>query len=321
MNSRNLLSIALFIMLLGSSLLYLNLSHYIDAESSNEAPITLIIQRGYSVKKIGKELAERNLIAQPKIFCLVHKLFFKATPLQAGEYEIPPHASIRDIINLMHEGKVIVHKLTLPEGITNKEIVDSILNEPMLVGSVTKEFHEGDFLADTYYYTYGESKMMLLNRIYNKSQTIINELWEKRANNLPLANKNEAVALASIIEKETGIASERPRIAGVFINRLRKKMRLQADPTVIYAVTKGEYLFTRSITRADLKIDSPYNTYLYIGLPPTAIASPGIAAIEAALNPLETTELYFVVNGNGGHNFSSNLAEHNNHVSNYRNAK
>ncbi len=321
MNKRNLLSVALFIILLSSSLLYLNLSHYIDAASNNAVSVNLIIQRGYSVKKIGKELAERNLIAQPKLFCLVHRLFFKAVPLQAGEYEIPPHATIHDIIELMHEGKVIVHKLTLPEGITNKEIIEIILNEPMLVGKITKEFQEGDFLADTYYYTYGESKMMLLNRIYNKSQIMIDNLWAKKADNLPLVSKNEAVVLASIIEKETGIANERPRIAGVFINRLRKKMKLQADPTVIYAVTKGEYLFTRNITITDLKIDSPYNTYLHEGLPPTAIASPGVAAIEAALNPLVTNELYFVATGNGGHNFSSNLAEHNNHVRNYRNGQ
>ena len=218
----------------------------------------------------------------------------------------------------MHKGMVIIHKLTLPEGITNKEIVDNIRNDSALVGEITKEFKEGDLLADTYFYTYGESKMMLLNRIYHKSQAIIDELWEKRSANLPLANKNEAVVLASIIEKETNLASERKRIAGVFINRLRKNIKLQADPTVIYAVTQGQYVFNREITRADLKIDSPYNSYLYAGLPPTAIASPGISSIEAALNPLETNELYFVVNGLGGHNFSSTLAEHNNHVTNFR---
>ncbi len=321
MNNRNFLSIIIFLILLSSSLIVLNLSYYIETPSSSDSSVNIIIQRGFSVKRIGKELAKYNLVRQPKIFALVHKLFFKARPLRSGEYEIPAHASIRDIILLLQKGDVIVHKLTLQEGITKKEIFDKILSESMLVGSITKDFQEGDLLADTYYYTYGESKMMLLNRIYNKSQAIIDELWEKRAANLPFDNKKDAIILASIIEKETSMASERPRISSVFINRLRKKMRLQADPTVIYAITKGEYAFNRSITLADLKFDSPYNTYLYIGLPPTAIASPGKNAFEAALNPLATNDLYFVANGTGGHNFSSSLNDHNNHVRNYRNAQ
>ena len=321
MNKRNLSSIALFLFILGSSLLYLNLSHYINAPGHNQKPINLIIERGFSVKKIGKELMQRHLITQPKVFYLVHKIFFKAVTLQAGEYEIPAHASIRQMIKLFRDGSIIIHKLTIPEGITKQEILNKILNESMLVGEITKEFNEGELLADTYQYTYGESKMMLLNRIYNKSQVIIDELWEKRSPDLPLTNKTQALALASIVEKETGIAEERPRIAGVFTNRLRKKMKLQADPTVIYAITKGEYVFNRSITAADLKNKSPYNTYVNIGLPPTAIASPGKAALEAALNPLKTDELYFVANGQGGHNFSSSLNAHNNHVKNYRNAK
>lgn len=321
MNSRNLISIALFLTILGSSLLYLNLSHYINAPGYNSMAVNLIVQRGYSVKKIGKELAQKNVISQPKLFYLVHRLFFKGVALQAGEYQIPAHASIRNIIKMMHDGSILIHKLTLPEGITKQEIIDKIISEKMLVGEITKEFHEGELLADTYYYTYGESKMMLLNRIYNKSQIVINELWKTRSDNLPFKTIVEALALASIIEKETNLAIERPRIAGVFVNRLRKKMRLQADPTVIYAITKGEYVFARAITKADLKVDSPYNTYMYTGLPPTAIASPGIAALEAALHPLETKDLYFVVNGKGGHNFSSSLNEHNQHVNNYRNAK
>ena len=321
MNKRSLLSILFFLTILGSSLLYVNLDCYVNAPGYNDQPVNIIVKRGYSVKKIGKELVERNVIAHPKIFYLVHRLFFRGRTLQAGEYEIPAHASIREIIKMIHQGSVLVHKLTITEGITNKEVIDHIAAENMLVGDITKEFHEGDFLADTYYYTYGESKMMVLNRIYKKSQAIIEELWEKRQENLPISSKQEAVTLASIVEKETGIASERPRIAGVFINRLKKKMKLQADPTVIYAVTQGQYVFNREITLSDLKIKSPYNTYLYEGLPPTAIASPGRAAIEAVLNPMETNELYFVANGKGGHNFSASLSDHNNHVRNYRNAQ
>ena len=307
--------------MLGSSLVYLNLSHYIESPNDQTQTIRLIIPRGYSVKKIAKELSRYQVITYPKAFWMVHRVFFSDSPLQAGEYEIPPHSSVQSIIEMMHEGKVVVHKLTLPEGITTQEILEKVINESMLLGEVTTEFNEGDFLADTYHYTYGETKMMLLNRMYQKSQDIINELWSKRAPNLPLANKQEAIILASIIEKETGIAAERPRIAGVFVNRLRKKMKLQADPTVIYAITQGQYVFNRSITASDLKIKSLYNTYLYPGLPPTAIGNPGLKALEAALNPLDTKEIYFVADGKGGHNFSTTLVDHNQHVSNYRKEK
>ncbi len=315
---KRIILISIFILILGLGLAYLNLSHYMNTESNNDQVVNLIVPRGYSIKKIAKELTRYNLISYPKVFWLSHRMFFQDLPLQAGEYAIPAHTPIRDILNMMHEGRVVIHKLTFPEGITIKEIITKIQNEKMLIDEITREFNEGDFIADTYHYTYGETKMMLLNRIYKKSQALLDELWAKRLPNLPLANKQEAVILASIVEKETGLASERRRIAGVFINRLNKKMRLQADPTVIYAVTQGQYVFNRSITLTDLKIKSLYNTYLYVGLPPTAIGNPGISAIEAVLNPLTTTELYFVVDSKGGHNFSSNLKDHNQHVSNYR---
>jgi len=310
--------IGLFVFVLTSFLAYLNLGYYVNSPGGNDQAVRIIINRGYSVKKIGKELTKNDLVIHPKLFWLIHKIFFAQTSLQAGEYEIPIHASIRDIINMMHRGEVIIHKLTLPEGITVKEIITKIQLEPMLLGEVTNEFAEGDFLANTYFYTYGETKMMLLNRMYKESQTIIDELWNKRSPNLPLSSKKDAMTLASIIEKETSIGSERARISAVFINRLRKNMKLQADPTVIYAVTRGQYVLNRSITLNDLKIKSLYNTYLYSGLPPTPIATPGKAALEAALNPLNTNELYFVVDNKGGHNFSTNLNDHNIHVQNYR---
>lgn len=315
---RNILHSIIFIITLGMILLYLNLNHYVNFPSQKEQASQIIIKRGYSVKRIGKELKQYGYINSSKIFYLINRFIFRNKPLQAGEYEIPANATIREIINKMQKGEVIIHKFTIPEGVTKFEILSQIKINPMLVGEITKNFTEGELLADTYHYTYGESKMMLLNRIYKKSQKIITQLWETRQSDLPLSSINEALSLASIIEKETSLASERKRISGVFINRLRKKMRLQADPTVIYAVTKGEYLLNRQISRADLNIDSPYNTYLYFGLPPTAIASPGAASLEAALNPIKTEDLYFVVDGKGGHNFSSTLLQHNVHVNNYR---
>lgn len=306
------------ILVIGSSLLYINLSHYLNSPNSQDHSINVIIPKGYSVKKISKELAKKEVIKYPNLFWVMHKIFFSELSLQAGEYEILPHSSVRNILDMMHEGRVVIHKVTFPEGITVKEILDKVQSENLLFGEITKEFHEGDFLANTYHYTYGETKMMFLNRIYNDSQATIDNLWEGRDANLPLSSSREAVILASIIEKETGVANERPKIAAVFINRLRKKMRLQADPTVIYAITTGKYVFNRSITKSDLKIKSLYNTYLYSGLPPTAIASPGKEALYAALHPENTKAIYFVVDGKGGHNFSENLDQHNMHVNNYR---
>lgn len=315
---RKLILGVFLIIVIASSLVYINLKHYIYSPSNKAQAVSIIIPKGYSVKKIAKELHKNEVISYPKFFWIVHRIFFSNYLLQAGEYEVPAHSSVYDIIQMLYQGRVVIHKFTIPDGITTKEILDQIQSDKMLFGEITKNFEEGDFIANTYNYTYGETKMMLLNRIFNESQKIIEELWTNRATNLPIANKKEAVILASIVEKETALASERARIAAVFINRLKRKMRLQADPTVIYAITKGQYKFNRKITASDLKIKSLYNTYLYPGLPPTSIANAGINALKAVLHPLQTKELYFVADGKGGHNFSEDLNTHNQHVSNYR---
>lgn len=307
-----------FVVLLSVILIYLNLSYCLDRPGNNDKEVDIIIEKGFSVKRIGKELVKYDIIDNPKIFVLMKRVFFPRYQLKAGEFAIPPNATIRNVIEIIHKGNVVIHKFTIPEGYTTKEILDKINGETALKGEVTREFKEAAFLPSTYYYTYGETKMNLLERIEDCMKLILDQLWETRAENLPFKDKQQALILASIVEKETGIASERPRIAGVFINRLRKKMKLQADPTVIYGVTLGQYTLTRSLSLKDLRINSPYNTYIYEGLPPTPIASPGKQAIEAVLNPLKTNELYFVADGKGGHNFSANLAIHNNHVNNYR---
>jgi UPF0755 protein len=308
-----------FIFVLIFSLITLNLWHYVHSISHKNDSGYLIIKKGYSSKKIAKELAKIGVIEHPYLFYLSYKIFFKSVPLQAGEYSFPAHSSIKNIIEIMNKGMVIIHKMTLPEGITYEAIINKVNQESTLTGAVKEAFEEGDILADTYNFTYGEDRNLFLKRIYYKSQKIIDSLWNARPLNSILHNKKEAVILASIIEKETGIIDEKPRIAGVFTNRLKQKIRLQADPTVIYGVTKGKYILTRPLSNKDLKMQSPYNSYIHIGLPPTAIASPGIAALIAAINPLETKELYFVADGKGGHNFSVSLTEHNQHVNNYRN--
>jgi UPF0755 protein len=297
---------------------YLNLHYYIDAPGNNSTIVDLVIHKGYSAKRIGKELVKNDIINNAKIFTIVKRLFFPEYILKAGEFEIPPNSSITEVLTIINKGVVVTHKFKITEGTTTKEILDKILENKTLIGGITKEYEDGDFIADTYYYTYGESRMTVLERIYNRSKMLLDNLWETRAPNLPYSSKEEAVILASIIEKETGIASERPRISAVFNNRLKKNMKLQADPTVIYAVTKGQYTLGRPIRKSDLRLDSPYNTYIYTGLPPTAITNAGKAAIEAALNPMHTNEIFFVADGRGGHNFSATLSKHNNYVQNYR---
>lgn len=314
----NYIKVIFFLCVLGCGLIFLNLKYYLDAPGNNTQSVNIILERGASEKSLSKDLFNNGILRYPKAFILIKKIFFYRYIMKAGEYKIPPYATIRNIIEIINKGDVVVHKLILPEGITTKEIVNKVLAAKGLVGDVHREFKEGDFIASTFFYTRGEKRMSLLARLYNHKQTVVDELWEGRTDNLPIKTKQEAIILASIIEKETGIASERPRISGVFINRLRKNMRLQADPTVIYAVTLGQYSLTRALTTKDLKMKSPYNTYIYVGLPPTAIGNPGRKAIEAVLNPMITNELYFVANGKYGHNFSSSLAEHNKHVTNYR---
>lgn len=307
--------------MLGLGLALFNLNHYVNSPSNNVESVHFIIPKGYSVKKIADALVEQKVITHPKLFWLTHRFLFKSCPLQAGEYQIPPKSSIRTLIEFMNEGKVVVHKFTIVDGITMFEVLEKVKNEPMLNGEITKNYDEGEFLADTYNFTYGETRDMFLHRIYVLSQAKIDQLWNSRKDNLPFSSKEQAVTLASIIDKETGLAEERRKVASVFINRLRKGMRLQADPTVIYAITLGKGSLNRSLTKSDLKIKSPYNTYVNIGLPPTPICTPGVASLEAALNPSDTKDLYFVVNGQGGHNFSSNLSDHNQHVGNYRKLK
>lgn len=297
---------------------FINIKYYIDAPGNNDKALNIVIKKGYSIKRIGKELSLKNLITSPKLFIFIKKVFFPGYMLHYGEFEIPPHASIRNIIEIFNKGIVVIHKFTIVEGMTTAEVINKINNENILIGSVNRNFKEGDFLADTYFFTYGESRMALLDRVQLKSNKVFNELWEKRAKNIPFNNVYEAINLASIIEKETYLAHEKPLVAGVFINRLKKKMRLQADPTIIYGITKGEYVFNRQISLADLKSNSPYNTYIYLGLPPTPIANVGKDALKAALNPASTNYLYFVADGNGGHNFSATLDKHNNHVNEYR---
>lgn len=273
---------------------------------------------GTGLSTIAARLDAAGVIADPYTFQLGVRALGAARALKAGEYAIPPRASMREIAEMLRAGRVLVHRLTVPEGLTTAEVVALVARAEALSGPVTARPIEGTLLPDTYHYLRGESRMDLLARMGEAQERLLRALWPRRAPDLPLATPREAVILASIVEKETGVEAERPRVAAVFLNRLRADMPLQADPTVIYALAGGEGRLDRALTAADLAAESPYNTYRRRGLPPTPIANPGAASIRAVLQPLATRELYFVADGSGGHAFAETLAEHRRNVAAWR---
>ncbi len=275
------------------------------------------IPAGSGLNAIAKRLENAGAIESADIFRFGTRLKQAERSLKAGEYEIVPRASMADILALLQSGKTIERRVTIPEGLTSLQIIAILNDTKKLTGEIGEIPPEGSLAPETYFFTTGEERGAIIARMRAAQTAIIDELWDARADNLPFDTKREAMILASIVEKETGVSSERARVAGVFVNRLRKGMRLQTDPTVIYGVAGGKGL-DRPISRADLKNDNPYNTYIIKGLPPTAIAHPGRAAIEAVLNPAATRDFYFVADGTGGHAFAPTLAEHNRNVRKWR---
>ena len=225
--------------------------------------------------------------------------------------------SLKKLADILTSGKVYLRKITFAEGLTTREIAEILYDNNLLDGDFSIP-PEGYFLPETYTFSRGEKRQNIVEQGHKAMQEFLQSAWDNREQNLPLKNKEELLILASIVEKETGVAAERPQVASVFINRLRKGMLLQTDPTVIYALTKGQKELERLLTRKDLTIDSPYNTYKYAGLPPKPICNPGKASILAASHPDKTPYLYFVASGNGGHNFARTLSEHNENVRKWR---
>jgi UPF0755 protein len=231
----------------------------------------------------------------------------------------PKGISASGAMGIMIAGKSITHRLTIPEGLTVREVLELVSSEPLLDGPLPPERPaEGTLLPETYQFLRGESRAAIIERLRSAMAKALAEEWEKRDRGILVKTPEEAVALASVVEKETSKADERARIAGVFYNRLKKGMPLQSDPTVIFAITLGKLKLNRGLTYDDLKIDSPYNTYLVKGLPPGPIANPGRAALRAVLQPMSHKELYFVADGTGGHAFAATLQEHNKNVANWR---
>ena len=292
--------------------------NYFHKPGDLKSETKIIIPKGSSVKKIAYILNENNIIKYPEIFYYLVRLKYPDTKMKAGEYLFNAGTSPSSAFRKISSGDVVIRGVTIPEGLMTFQILEIIKNTDGLMGEVPEGIKEGELLPETYHFHYGDNRTKIISRMQTAMRNAINELWENRADNLPIKTKEELLILASIVEKETGIADERGQVASVFINRLNKRMRLQTDPTVIYSITKGEYVLERPLRYKDLEIQSPYNTYVNYGLPPAPIANPGKDSIAAVLNPPETNKLYFVADGTGGHKFSTSLREHNNNVRKWR---
>lgn len=271
----------------------------------------LVIPKGMSTSQISVLLTEKKVIDSPFFFHLLARL--NRMPLKAGEYTFYPWISSWEVLKILNKGQVVIHKFRIPEGLSSFEIIARLNTTEPLSGYVLEIPPEGTLLPSTYFFQYGEDRHTILSRMEKAMDDTLKTLWEARDPNLPLTSPEEAVILASIVEKETGYHDERRRIAGVFINRLRKGMPLQADPTVIYGLTFGRKSLDRALLRPDIKKETSHNTYILRGLPPTPICNPGRAALQAVLHPLSTKELFFVSNGAGGHHFSYTYTKHAKH--------
>ncbi|MDR3515479.1 MAG: endolytic transglycosylase MltG [Azospirillaceae bacterium] len=277
---------------------------------------TVVIAKGAGSEAIARILTEHGVIRRPWLFLAAAKLT-GIRSLQAGEFLFPAHASVIDAITLLRYGKPVVHRLTIPEGLTSAQIVGLVAAEPVLTGDIDRVPANGSLLPETYFFSFGDSREALIERMQTAMATVLTALWAQREADLPLTTPEAAVTLASIVEKETAIPAERPRIAGVFFNRLQQNIKLQSDPTIVFALTDGGGVLGRSLSKSDIHLESPYNTYVVSGLPPGPIANPGRASLLAVLHPDHHDLLYFVADGSGGHAFARTLEEHNKNVAHW----
>lgn len=278
------------------------------AEGPSLNDTVVFIEEGSSLTKAARTLEEAGVIRNHRTFLRMVRLFGSEKPIKAGEYAMPHGVSPAEALRLLQEGAVLLRQVTVVEGMSAIQVYERLKNEPMLAGEVAVP-DEGSVLPETYSFVRGESRQAVLGRMQAAMKKTLDELWETRDPDLPFQNPLEAVILASIVEKETSVKSEMPEVAGVYINRLKAGMRLQADPTVIYPITQGKPL-GRRIRLSELKAENAYNTYVITGLPAGPIANPSRAALEAVLKPAKTKNLYFVADGSGGHKFAETYDQH-----------
>jgi UPF0755 protein len=276
------------------------------------------IEKGLGTPEIATKLEAAGIITDARVFSAAALLTGGRGRLKAGEYEFQAAATMGDVIDLLVSGKSIVYKISIPEGWTSDMALARLGENQVLTGDVTRPAPEGAIMPDTYVFKRGMTRQKLLEDMQAAQVMLLDEVWTKRKPAIPVRTREEAVILASIVEKETGVPEERPIIASVFMNRLSKGMRLQSDPTIIYGIAGGKGKLDRRLTRTDITAPTPYNTYTIDGLPPGPIANPGRAALEAVVNPPDTSYLYFVADGSGGHAFATTLEEHNRNVAKWR---
>lgn len=281
------------------------------------------VPSGAGLSSIAGQLEEDGFIDSAVMLKLNAKFTGIGGALKTGEYPIEAGASMQDIITVLESGKTVLYPVTLPEGLTSAQMMRIIAKAETLTGEMPPTPPEGSLLPETYMHPRGMSRAALVSKMKSAQTQLLDELWDARKSGLPITSKEEALILASVVEKETGIGAERDMVAGVFTNRLRLGMRLQSDPTIIYGVSQGEILRgrdgkQRGLRRSEIDRKTDWNTYQIDGLPKTPICNPGAKAIAAVLNPGKTDALFFVADGTGGHVFSKTNAEHNRNVLKWR---
>jgi UPF0755 protein len=295
---------------------------WFDRMASEPGPLpeetTVFIPRGTGVQEIAGILETAGVVDDAFLTALRVRWRGDGRDLRAGEYAFPAAVSLDQVLDDLAAGRTVVHRVSVPEGLTSAQIAALINGTEELGGMPVEVPGEGTLLPETYHYELGDTRQVMVERMTAAMDAALEKLWVKRDPEIAVDSPEEAVILASIVEKETGVPDERAHIAGVFYNRLKRGMPLQSDPTVIYALTGGAEDLGRALTRKDLEVDDPYNTYRNAGLPPGPIANPGVDALVAVLHPLETDDLYFVADGTGGHAFARTLDEHNRNVAAYR---
>jgi UPF0755 protein len=297
------------------------LNAYLNRPGPTSEKVTVILPRGTGIPEIAARLADAGVIRHPLIFRLAVRITGSDRALKAGEYAFPAQVTPRGVLGMLQRGETVARRLTVAEGLTVAQIFALLDQAAGLSGPLPELPPEGSLLPETYFYAYGDSRINMVKRMRKAMRETLADLWIARSENLPFASPEEALILASIVDKETSLPAERDQVAAVFVNRLRREMRLQSDPTVIYGLTAGDGALGRALTRQDWLHASPFNTYQVAGLPPGPIANPGRAAIEAVLNPADVDYLYFVADGSGGHAFARTLREHNRNVARWRRIK
>jgi UPF0755 protein len=288
------------------------------AEGPLEEPLYFEVERGAGLSAISAALEEAGAIRDATVFRIGARYAALDEGLKFGEYEIPPGATMEEILELLNRGSNFVRRVVVPEGWTSWQVVELLRQRPELTGEVAEIPPEGSIAPAAYDVQRGDDRQALIDRMKAEQSRLLDEAWDSRDPDLPLESPEELLTLASLVEKETGQEEERGLVASVFVNRLNRGMRLQTDPAVIYGITEGRGTLGRGLMRSELVQATPYNTYVIPGLPPTPIANPGRESLQAAANPEESDYLFFVADGSGGHAFAETLEEHNANVAAWR---